>query len=747
MEMLKRLRKNNSRIFISYSRQDKALAENICTFLRQERGLNVFMDTDLDVGDQWSTRLESFIKKSEVLLVLLTRSLNDKTGTFVEKEIAVANDEGLQILPIAFAPENQLENVFDKIPLLRKIQIEFPAEPLADSAECLSSFKKVWFGCEKQLIHPESFRSVFWQMCRYKFKGTIKNSRHSPSFVLMVFNTDKNRKKEATAIIDRIEANKSLGCLKIHRIDYSAVEDRFERDLAALDFCHGVLILDYGTTGDYSYFLHWAKKSASRIKPIVYFNPEKAAEGSGEGHRTKPEGFSQFLEISELEGLTKLLPIAVYRGNRAIKYQTLWSYVLWAVILITLAVSSVVGLKCCRTAGELQTLRRQNDELPVSNDLGTAYLDYRLRALAGDYAKDLRLYVVELVNGEKEKRIKGIYSTGGCEEFNFGYNDPSIIRAALDNPGFFFHWKRERFTVDSTMQKLGDVGCFRHNGPEMAVDEDNVVTLKKPGGAAKQVKVVFYQGLNDPENERKSLILTYALDNSRYGGNNILGLSLEYLSEEKNRSMERFFKSEELRMGLHNLLADIRNISKERERQTQELKTIAKDKYDLLRQEIRQSDSLLTKVSIWVKRADSDYVDFVEGRNRGKESVIGAAMDNPGFMICWKKERPASIYYNVGDSFIDYSDSVRWQGGSSVLDRPDSGKIVVDFDTKTITALSLKAIISYAEESDGQVLGVCFDYNGNDMMPPLSEETGWKIRKILSQARVIFANELAMMKE
>lgn len=276
MEMLKRLRKNNSRIFISYSRQDKALAENICSFLRQERGLNVFMDTDLDVGDQWSTRLESFIKKSEVLLVLLTRSLNDKTGTFVEKEIAVANDEGLQILPIAFAPENLAANIFDKIPLLRKIQIEFPAEPLADSAECLSSFKKVWFGCEKQLIHPESFRSVFWQMCRYKFKGTIKNSRHSPSFVLMVFNTDKNRKKEATAIIDRIEANKSLGCLKIHRIDYSAVEDRFERDLAALDFCHGVLILDYGTTGDYSYFLHWAKKSARPDKADCLFQSGKS---------------------------------------------------------------------------------------------------------------------------------------------------------------------------------------------------------------------------------------------------------------------------------------------------------------------------------------------------------------------------------------------------------------------------------------------------------------------------------------
>jgi len=82
----------NTRIFVSYAREDKVPAEALVRFLRAA-GFDIWFDKDsLHAGQDWRTVIEQEIARARLLIICFSRSSVDKTG-FVQKEMRLALEQ------------------------------------------------------------------------------------------------------------------------------------------------------------------------------------------------------------------------------------------------------------------------------------------------------------------------------------------------------------------------------------------------------------------------------------------------------------------------------------------------------------------------------------------------------------------------------------------------------------------------------------------------------------------------------
>ena len=81
----------SARVFISYSRKNQSVAKKIYDDLRSQ-GLRPWRDEeDLLPGQNWELEIKRAMKKSDFILLLLSRQANTSKGYF-QKEIRIAHD-------------------------------------------------------------------------------------------------------------------------------------------------------------------------------------------------------------------------------------------------------------------------------------------------------------------------------------------------------------------------------------------------------------------------------------------------------------------------------------------------------------------------------------------------------------------------------------------------------------------------------------------------------------------------------
>ena len=88
------------KIFLSYSRKDKAFVKKIAKDLN-EAGYDVWWDlTDIEGGDRWARKIQEGINQSEILAVVV--SPNSIASEWVEKEFAFASRRKMKIVPLLY---------------------------------------------------------------------------------------------------------------------------------------------------------------------------------------------------------------------------------------------------------------------------------------------------------------------------------------------------------------------------------------------------------------------------------------------------------------------------------------------------------------------------------------------------------------------------------------------------------------------------------------------------------------------
>lgn len=79
----------DTRIFVSYAREDQAPAGSLVRFLRAA-GFDIWFDKDsLHAGQDWKLVIEQEIARARLLIICLSKTSVDKTG-FVQKEMRLA---------------------------------------------------------------------------------------------------------------------------------------------------------------------------------------------------------------------------------------------------------------------------------------------------------------------------------------------------------------------------------------------------------------------------------------------------------------------------------------------------------------------------------------------------------------------------------------------------------------------------------------------------------------------------------
>jgi hypothetical protein len=91
-----------SHIFLSYSRRDGAYVDALAAQLEQS-GFRIWLDRKgIAGGEQWRRKIVDAVQKAGLLLLFL--SPNSARSENVRKELDLADQGGVRILPVAIAP-------------------------------------------------------------------------------------------------------------------------------------------------------------------------------------------------------------------------------------------------------------------------------------------------------------------------------------------------------------------------------------------------------------------------------------------------------------------------------------------------------------------------------------------------------------------------------------------------------------------------------------------------------------------
>ncbi|HEY7815451.1 MAG TPA: toll/interleukin-1 receptor domain-containing protein, partial [Nakamurella sp.] len=86
-----------ARVFLSYAREDLALAEASVGWI-QAQGHDVFYDADLVVGDQWQERLLERLRWADAMVCLVTTAY--VASTWCSAEVGIAIARGSRVMPV-----------------------------------------------------------------------------------------------------------------------------------------------------------------------------------------------------------------------------------------------------------------------------------------------------------------------------------------------------------------------------------------------------------------------------------------------------------------------------------------------------------------------------------------------------------------------------------------------------------------------------------------------------------------------
>ena len=100
------------RVFISYSRQDKILVEQIVEILKQN-GLHPMWDKEFSIGEGFHEQIQNFISYAHVFLPVLTKNADERK--WVHQEIGYANALRIPILPMMVGELNLPEGMIQQI--------------------------------------------------------------------------------------------------------------------------------------------------------------------------------------------------------------------------------------------------------------------------------------------------------------------------------------------------------------------------------------------------------------------------------------------------------------------------------------------------------------------------------------------------------------------------------------------------------------------------------------------------------
>ncbi len=109
------------RVFISYAREDAALASRVFDAL-QKAYFEPWLDQEsLQGGDDWNMRIENDLDASDFVLVLYTPAFCRKTDSYVNKEVALACERALRVRGSFLIPVRTEElSEEDRVDALRK---------------------------------------------------------------------------------------------------------------------------------------------------------------------------------------------------------------------------------------------------------------------------------------------------------------------------------------------------------------------------------------------------------------------------------------------------------------------------------------------------------------------------------------------------------------------------------------------------------------------------------------------------
>ena len=87
------------RVFISYSREDEAIA-HLLAYILTTHGVRCDIDRALPTGEYFDSNLKKMIENADIVLLVLTNC--SATSAWVNQEIGYAIAHGKRIWPIAF---------------------------------------------------------------------------------------------------------------------------------------------------------------------------------------------------------------------------------------------------------------------------------------------------------------------------------------------------------------------------------------------------------------------------------------------------------------------------------------------------------------------------------------------------------------------------------------------------------------------------------------------------------------------
>jgi hypothetical protein len=129
-------------VFISYSSQDKAVADAACARLESRKIRCWIAPRDVPAGQPWASALVNAINTSRVMVLILSEKSNNSQQVLREVDEAVSR--GIPILPLRIdtvEPSNQMRYYIKSIHWLDALSppLERHLEHLADSAQALLS--------------------------------------------------------------------------------------------------------------------------------------------------------------------------------------------------------------------------------------------------------------------------------------------------------------------------------------------------------------------------------------------------------------------------------------------------------------------------------------------------------------------------------------------------------------------------------------------------------------------------------
>ena len=133
------------RVFISYAREDAALASRVFDALQKEYFEPWLDQESLQGGDDWNKRIENDLDASDFVLVLYTPAFCQKTDSYVNKEVALACERALRVRGSFLIPvRTAVLSEDDRVDALRKFD-EMELRETAfdeDFAKIISTLKR-----------------------------------------------------------------------------------------------------------------------------------------------------------------------------------------------------------------------------------------------------------------------------------------------------------------------------------------------------------------------------------------------------------------------------------------------------------------------------------------------------------------------------------------------------------------------------------------------------------------------------